>query len=102
MMRCSAGFHPDQARRPLREEWQYLAPRLLTANDNRARRIDTVNLKDRFGEVDADRADLLLEKGSRWRRRCVAGDRQRRVALGPRCGARVVLPPLRGRRSAFI
>jgi hypothetical protein len=30
----------------------------------------------------AGRADLLLEKGSRWRRRCVAGDRQGALPSG--------------------
>jgi hypothetical protein len=54
MMRRGAGFHPDQARRQLRKEWQYLAPPQLAANHDRTRRIDTTDREDRFGEVDAD------------------------------------------------
>jgi hypothetical protein len=37
-----------------REEWQYLPPPQLPATDDRTRRIDTMDLADRFGEVDCD------------------------------------------------
>jgi hypothetical protein len=36
------------------EELQYLAPPQLPATDDRTRRIDTMDLADRFGEVDTD------------------------------------------------
>ena len=53
MMRRGAGFQFQ-----LRKEWQYLAPPQPAANDDRARRIDTMDLEDRFGEVDADCASV--------------------------------------------
>jgi hypothetical protein len=46
MMRRSAGFNADQARRQLLEECQYVAPLELTTEDHIALRIDAVNLKD--------------------------------------------------------
>ncbi len=57
MMRRSAGFDTNQARRQLLEECQNVATLDLTTEDDIALRIDAVNLKNRFRNVETDRRD---------------------------------------------
>src|SRR5215467_2442357 len=49
-----ACFDADQARRQLLEEQQHITALQLTAEDYIAFRIDTVNLKDRLCDIEAD------------------------------------------------
>src|ERR1700685_3732875 len=59
MMRRGAGFDADQARWQLLKECQHVAPLELTADDDIARSIDAVNLKDRLRDVEAECRDRL-------------------------------------------
>src|SRR5271167_4363392 len=59
MMRRSAGFDTNQARRQLLEECQHVAALQLPADDHPAFRVDAVNLKHRFGDVETDCPDCL-------------------------------------------
>src|SRR5689334_22334923 len=54
VMGRSASFDTDQTRRQLLEEQQYMTALQLTAQDYIALRIDTVNLKDRLRDIEAD------------------------------------------------
>src|SRR5258705_2964294 len=58
VMRCPACLHADQTGRQLREEGQYLPAAQRLADDNIAHRINTVNLKNAFGQIQADRDNL--------------------------------------------
>jgi len=52
-MRRRAGFHPDQTRLQTRHERKHLGPSETFANNRRAIRIDSVNLKHGLGEINA-------------------------------------------------
>lgn len=57
MMRRGAGLDPYEAGRQLLEERQHMAPPQLAADQHIARRIDAVDLKHRFGDVETDGGD---------------------------------------------
>src|ERR1700691_3695998 len=59
MMRRGAGFDADQARWQLLKECQHVAPLELTADDDIARSIDAVTLKDRLRDVETECRDRL-------------------------------------------
>src|SRR5262245_40407335 len=54
-----ASLDADQARRQLLEERQNVSTLQLTANDHCALRINAMNLKDRFRDVETDCRDRL-------------------------------------------
>src|SRR5580704_19610728 len=54
MMRRSAGFDTDQARWQLLKEHQHVASPELPTNDYIALRIDAMNLKDRFRDIETE------------------------------------------------
>ena len=58
VMRGAACLHADQARMQLGEERQYLLPAQRLADHSRARRINTVNLKNGLGQIQADRGNI--------------------------------------------
>jgi len=51
MVRSCARLNPNQARRQLLEEWQYLSALQLPPNDDHALSINAVDLEHRFGNV---------------------------------------------------
>jgi hypothetical protein len=58
MMRRAASLHADPARGQPGEKWQHLrTPKRLT-NHYLAGRINAVDLKNAFGQVEADRGNL--------------------------------------------
>src|SRR5262249_20460200 len=59
MMRRSAGFHADEARRQLLKEWQNVPPLELTANDYITCRVNCVDLKNRLGDIETNCRDRL-------------------------------------------
>src|ERR1700746_1375573 len=59
MMRRSAGFDADEARRQLLKEWQNVAALELTANDYITCRVNSVDLKNRLGDIETDCCDRL-------------------------------------------
>src|SRR6266540_4431623 len=59
MMRRSTGFDADEARRQLLKEWQNVPPLELTTNDYITCRVNSVDLKNRLGDVEADCCDRL-------------------------------------------
>jgi hypothetical protein len=58
MMRRAARLHADKARRQLREERQNLRSPQRPADSHITFCIDTVNLEDALGQIEADRANL--------------------------------------------
>src|SRR5215475_3533166 len=54
MMRRSAGFHADEARRQLLKEWQNVPALELAANDYITCRVNSVDLKNRLSDVETD------------------------------------------------
>src|SRR5262245_54616339 len=54
MMRRSAGYHADEARRQLLKEWQNVPALELTANDYITCRVNSVDLKNRFRDIETD------------------------------------------------
>src|SRR5215468_11940372 len=67
MMRRSAGFDADKARRQLLKEWYNVPALELTANDYISRRVNAVDLKNRFGDVETDCRDRLhLGSSESW------------------------------------
>ena len=59
MMGTGARFEPDQAGRQAAEERLHLTSPKGLGDDDTARRIDGVNLKNALGQIDADRGNLL-------------------------------------------
>src|ERR1700738_2683408 len=59
MMRRSAGFDADEARRQPLKEWQNVPALELTANDYITRRVNSVDLKSRLGDIETDCRDRL-------------------------------------------
>src|SRR6476620_3833666 len=58
MMRRSAGFDADEARRKPLKEWQKPALE-LTANDYITCRVNSVDLKNRLGDIETNCRDRL-------------------------------------------
>ena len=58
MMRRAARLDPDKARRQLGKERQHLRPSQSLADNDLTARINTVNLKNVLGHVEADRGNL--------------------------------------------
>src|SRR5438876_368825 len=59
MMRRSAGFDAEEARRQPLKEWQNVPALELTANDYITRRVNSVDLKNRLGDIETDCRDRL-------------------------------------------
>src|SRR5712671_7756795 len=59
MVRRGAGFDADQTRRKLFKERQDRAPLQLAADDHIANGINSVNLKDRLGDIQTDCRNCL-------------------------------------------
>src|SRR5215831_14941978 len=59
MMRRSAGFDADEARRQLLEERHNVAALELTTNDYITCRVNSVDLKNRLGDIKTDCCDRL-------------------------------------------
>src|SRR5256884_3776491 len=59
MMRRSAGFDADEARRQPLKEWQNVPALELTVNDYITYRVNSVDLKNRLGDVETDCHDCL-------------------------------------------
>src|SRR5262245_18831480 len=59
MMRRSAGFDADKARRQLLKEWYNVPALKLTANDYITCRVNSVDLKNRFRDIETDCRDRL-------------------------------------------
>src|SRR5258707_12232864 len=59
MMRRSAGFDADEARRQPLKEWQNVPALELTANDYITCRVNSVDLKNRLGHIETDCRDRL-------------------------------------------
>src|SRR6516225_5494074 len=59
MMRRSAGFHADEARRQLLKEWQNVPALELTANDYVTCRVNSVDLKNRLSDIETNCHDRL-------------------------------------------
>src|SRR5262245_31224111 len=121
MMRRSAGFDANQARRQLLKEWQNVSALELTTNDDITCRVNSVDLKNRLGNIETDGRDRLhvwllrivgastaptsMALPCRWRSRIAArfsysiissarasSVDARRPAPGPSIGACAVLP----------
>ncbi len=56
----SGRINPPWSLRPVQfgKKWQHLRPSKRLANHNLARRINTVDLKNALGQVEADRGNL--------------------------------------------
>src|SRR5262249_22273588 len=59
MMRRSAGFHADEARRQLLKEWQNVPALELTANDYITCRLNCLDLKNRLSDIETNCRDRL-------------------------------------------
>src|SRR5262245_20540742 len=59
MMRRSAGFDADEARRQPLKEWQNVPALELTANDYMTCRVNSMDLKNRLGDIETDCRDRL-------------------------------------------
>src|SRR3974390_597969 len=59
MMRGSAGFDSNEARRKLLEERQDVTTLQLTAHNHLTLNVNSVDLKKRFGDVETDCRDRL-------------------------------------------
>src|SRR5262249_28356761 len=59
MMRRSAGFHADEARRQLLKEWQNVPALELTANDYMTCRVNSVDSKNRSCNIETNCRDRL-------------------------------------------
>src|SRR5262252_9259137 len=59
MMRRSAGFDADKARRQLLKEWYNVPALELTANDYITCRVNSVDLKNRLRDIETDCRDCL-------------------------------------------
>src|SRR5262249_8435163 len=59
MMRRSAGFDANEARRQLLKEWQNVSALELTTNDYITCRVNSVDLKKRPSNIETDGRDRL-------------------------------------------
>src|SRR5439155_16387405 len=59
MMRRSTGFDADEARRQPLKEWQNVPALELTANDYITCRVNSVDLKNRLGDIETNCRDRL-------------------------------------------
>src|SRR5712672_1402349 len=59
MMRRSAGFDADEARRQPLKEWQNVPALELAANDYITCRVNSVDLKNRLGDIETNCRDRL-------------------------------------------
>src|SRR6266508_4915488 len=59
MMRRGAGFDTNEARRQLLKEWQNVPALELTSNDYITCRVNSVDLKNRLGDIETDCRDRL-------------------------------------------
>src|SRR5215831_10668911 len=59
MMRRSAGFDADEARRQLLKKWQNVSALELAPNNYITCRVNSVDLKDRFRDIETDCRDRL-------------------------------------------
>src|SRR5438105_8984064 len=59
MMRRSAGFDAEEARRQPLKEWQNVPALELTANDYITCRVNSVDLKNRLGDIETNCRDRL-------------------------------------------
>jgi hypothetical protein len=59
MMRRSAGFDADEARRQLLKKWQNVSALDLATNNYITRRVNAVDLKNRLGDIETDGRDRL-------------------------------------------
>src|SRR2546430_17706064 len=59
MMRRSAGFDANEARRQPLKEWQNVPALELTSNDYITCRVNSVDLKNRLGDIETDCRDRL-------------------------------------------
>src|SRR4029434_3798715 len=59
MMRRGAGFDTNEARRQLLKEWQNVPALELAANDYITCRVNSVDLKNRLGDIETDCRDRL-------------------------------------------
>src|SRR5262249_54667156 len=59
MMRRSAGFDANEARRQLLKEWQNVSALELTTNDYITCRVNSVDLKKRLSNIETDGRDRL-------------------------------------------
>src|SRR5262249_16903707 len=59
MMRRSAGFDANEARRQLLKECQYVSALELTTNDDITCRVNSVDLKNRLSNIETDGRDRL-------------------------------------------
>src|SRR5690348_16625610 len=59
MMRRSAGLNTNEARRQPLKEWQNVPALELTANDYITCRVNSVDLKNRLGDIETDCRDRL-------------------------------------------
>jgi len=58
-MCAGAGFHADQARRLALKKLQHLAAPKLAAQNGAALGVNTVQMENRFRQVDPDRDNLV-------------------------------------------
>src|SRR5215813_7638922 len=90
MMRRSAGFDANEARRQLLKEWQNVSALELTTNDYITCRVNSVDLKKRLSNIETDGRDRLHV----WLLRIVgASTAPTSMALPCRC-----VSPFRGRK----
>src|SRR5215467_11999576 len=59
MMRRSAGFDANEARRQLLKEWQNVSALELATNDYITCRVNSVDLKNRLSNIETDGRDCL-------------------------------------------
>src|SRR5258708_25662916 len=59
MMRRSAGFDADEARRQPLKEWESVGALEVTENDYITCRVNSVDLKNRLGDIETDCRDRL-------------------------------------------
>jgi hypothetical protein len=69
-MRGAARLHADQAGRQPGKEWHHLRSPKRPADNDLTGRINTVNLKNTLGQVEADRGNLHTD-GSHFARECL-------------------------------
>src|SRR4051812_26555018 len=65
-MRAAAGLHGHRAGRQRCQEREELAAAQLLAKDHRARAVSPMELKDVFGEIESDGANLVHGRLLEW------------------------------------
>src|SRR5256885_6122373 len=66
IMRAATGLHSHRAGRQRCQERQKLAAAQLLAKDHRARAVSPMELKDVFGEIESDGANLVHGRLLEW------------------------------------